>query len=71
MAIPGRSFARFVAPALSLALLVLLAGCSPHAPQSTFDPQGPVARMQLGLFSVLFWAAVFVFVVVEGILVYT
>lgn len=49
----------------------LLTACYPDNPQSTFDATGPVARSQLTLFWVIFWAAVFVFVVVEGILLYT
>jgi cytochrome c oxidase subunit 2 len=38
---------------------------------STFDAQGPVARSQLNLFLIIFWTAVFVFVTVEGALVYS
>ena len=49
---------------------ILFTACYPDNPQSTFDATGPVARSQLTLFWVIFWAAVFVFVVVEGILVY-
>ncbi len=49
---------------------ILLTACYPDNPQSTFDATGPVARSQLTLFWVIFWAAVFVFVVVEGILLY-
>ena len=49
---------------------ILLIACYPGNPQSTFDATGPVARSQLTLFWVIFWAAAFVFVVVEGILVY-
>lgn len=49
---------------------ILFTACYPDNPQSTFDATGPVARSQLTLFWVIFWAAVFVFVVVEGILLY-
>jgi cytochrome c oxidase subunit 2 len=56
---------------LGVVLPAVLAGCTPANPQSTFDAQGPVARMQLRLFYIIFWAAVFVFVSVEGILLYT
>lgn len=56
---------------LLAAIGALLAGCYPDNPQSTFDATGPVAQSQLTLFWIIFWAAVFVFVVVEGILVYT
>ena len=51
-------------------LLAALAGCTPEHNQSTFDTTGPVAESQLRLFYWIFWAAVFVFVVVEGILLY-
>ena len=54
--------------------VVLLAGCqftSPGHPQSTFDPQGPVAERQMELFWIIFWAAMFVMVVVGGGLLYT
>ena len=37
---------------------------------STFDTSGPVARSQLVLFYWIFWAAVFVFVVVGGVILY-
>ena len=57
--------------ALSLLVLALLVtGCFPSHPQSTFDAVGPIARMQLDLFYIIFWMAVLVFVVVEGALVY-
>lgn len=45
-------------------------GRTPETPQSTFDATGPVARMQLGLFWWIFWAATFVFIVVELAFVY-
>ena len=57
--------------AVLLAVGVLaLAACTPGHEQSTFDTTGPIARSQLTLFYWIFWAAVFVFVVVEGILLY-
>ena len=66
-----RSTQVFGAFALVLVLLVvLLAACTPSHEQSTFDASGPVARSQLTLFYWIFWAAVFVFVVVEGALLY-
>ena len=55
--------------ALSLGVLVL-AACTSDAHQTTFDPAGPVARMQQDLFIIVLWAAVFVFVVVEAALIY-
>ena len=55
---------------LTILLLAALAACTPEHNQSTFDTKGPVAESQLQLFYWIFWAAVFVFVVVEGILLY-
>ena len=60
----------YLVPVLLLFIGLLSVACTPSHPQSTFDAAGPVARSQLNLFYVIFWAAVFVFVVVEGILVY-
>ena len=62
---------RLVLIALSALGILLFIGCTPDHPQSTFDVAGPVAEKQRTLFYIIFWAAVFVFVVVEGILVYT
>ena len=61
---------RFLATALLLSVLVLLIGCTLSDPQSTFDAAGPVAEKQLTLFYIILLAAVFVFVVVTGILLY-
>ena len=60
----------YLVSALLLFIGLLSAACTPSHPQSTFDAAGPVARSQLNLFYVIFWAAVFVFVVVEGVLLY-
>ena len=60
--------------AISVFLVILVAGlvsCTPDHPQSTFDAVGDVAKRQLNLFMWIFWAAVIVFVVVEGALIYT
>ena len=62
---------RFVPLALLFPLFLVLAGCTPDHPQSTFDTSGPVARSQLTLFYWIFWAALLVFVVVGGIILYT
>ena len=59
-----------VATLVGIAFVLLLASCTPSHNQSTFDPAGPVADKQLDLFLIIFWAAVFVFVAVEGVLVY-
>jgi len=58
-------------PFLALFGLLLVAGCTPDDPQSTFDAKGPVAQRQLDLFMLAFWAAMFFFVTVGGALLYT
>lgn len=55
---------------IGAALLLVALACFPSHPQSTFDAAGPVARSQLNLFYIIFWVAVVVFVVVQGIMVY-
>lgn len=61
-----------IRPILVLLVPLLLAtGCFPSHPQSTFEAAGPVAESQLQLFYIIFWAAVFVFVVVNGAFIYT
>lgn len=62
--------ARYIGATLLLITVLLLVGCTPEHPQSTFDTQGPVARSQLTLFYWIFWAAVFVFIIVGGALLY-
>jgi cytochrome c oxidase subunit 2 len=52
-------------------LLFIVSACSSSDPQSTFFPSGPVADQQLSLFWLIFWLAVAVFIVVEGILLYS
>ena len=52
-------------------ILFLFSSCTPDHLQSTFDTSGPVAESQLTLFYWIFWAAVVVFVVVVGALLYT
>ena len=61
---------RVIGMALLVACIAVLAACTPSHPQSTFDTAGPVARTQLVNLYLIFWAAVFVFVVVGGILLY-
>jgi cytochrome c oxidase subunit 2 len=49
----------------------LFSGCLwLDGPQSTFDPEGPVAREQLKLFYVTCWVTLFIFVVVGAVLAY-
>ena len=49
---------------------MLAAGYEPTLHQSTFDAQGPVAKMQRDLFWIIFWSATVIFIIVEGILFY-
>jgi cytochrome c oxidase subunit 2 len=57
--------------ALALVLVPLLAGCTASNPMSTLDPRGPYAAHILNLLTPVFWAAAVVFVLVEGLLVYS
>jgi len=52
------------------ALLFVMMGCNPESPQSTFDTHGPVAEIQKNVFMFTFWIAVFVFIIVEGGIIY-
>ncbi|MBI2170760.1 MAG: cytochrome c oxidase subunit II [Chloroflexi bacterium] len=61
---------RLIILASLMLVTVLWSGCYPSNPQSTFDPAGRIAREQLTLFQIIFWTAAFVFVVVEGALIY-
>ena len=57
--------------ALSILVVLVIAGCTPSHAQSTFDTSGPVAESQLILFYWIFWAALIVFIAVSGALMYT
>jgi cytochrome c oxidase subunit 2 len=50
----------------AIGLLLLLGACAPDATQDTLQPKGPYAEKLKDLFIPVFWVAVFVFVVVEG-----
>ena len=50
----------------AIGLLLLLGACAPNATQDTLQPKGPYAEKLKDLFVPVFWVAVFVFVVVEG-----
>ena len=52
-------------------VVLLLAACNSSSPQSTFDAAGPVAREQLKLFWIIFWAAMIVFALVMSIMIYS
>ena len=67
----GRAMGRFGRrAALLLALLLAGTGCASDAPQSALDPAGPYAELLDNLFVPVFWVAVVVFVLVEGVIVY-
>jgi cytochrome c oxidase subunit II len=53
-----------------LALAIAFAACAPHASQDTLKPAGPFAREEKDLFVPVFWVAVAVFVIVEGLIVF-
>lgn len=55
--------------AVAAGLLVVAAGCGPY-PQSSLHPVSDMSGMIDDLFRTIFWWAVVVFVVVEGLLVY-
>lgn len=55
----------WAAPAL------VLAACSGSGPQTSLDPAGPIAEKIDGLWLLVFWIAVVVFVLVEAALVYS
>jgi cytochrome c oxidase subunit II len=57
--------------ALTTALLALAACAGPQATQTTVIPQGDHARRIYDLLVPIFWMAIAVFVVVEGLLIYT
>ena len=64
-------FPRFLGAAAALSGTVLLSGCFwLDGPQSTFDPNGPVARRQMELFYTTCWVSLFIFVVVGAVLAY-
>jgi cytochrome c oxidase subunit II len=48
---------------------LLLASC--NSPQTILNPQGPVANSEAGLFWFILWVATFIFVLVEGALIYS
>ncbi len=66
----NRRFFHIAVPIGILAIGLLLVGCYPNNPQSTFDAAGPVAEKQLTLFYYIFWAMAFVFVVFTAAFLY-
>src|SRR6266516_717465 len=66
-----RSKVRPATAALVGGLALLLSSCGrTNLPQDTFNPAGPVARTEAGLYWFVFWIAVVVFVLVQGLLVF-
>ncbi|HLG50971.1 MAG TPA: cytochrome c oxidase subunit II [Chloroflexota bacterium] len=51
-------------------LALLISGCG-TGPQSALAPAGPVGMREAGLYNLIFWMAVVVFVLVEGLLLFT
>lgn len=56
---------------LLLVLILVLTGCSATDPGNTSQTAGPVAAAEFGVYNLIFWMAVAVFIVVEGLLFYT
>lgn len=54
---------------LLVLVMVVVAGCASNAPQDTLDPAGPNANRELGLYQLVFWVAVVVFVLVQGLVI--
>jgi cytochrome c oxidase subunit 2 len=61
---------RGVWTALLTVLGLFLVACAKNAPQDTLAPVGPVAEQADNLFRPVFWIAVVIFFLVEGMLVY-
>jgi cytochrome c oxidase subunit 2 len=53
------------------AAALVVSACDKAHPQTTLNPQGPVAQKMQNLFNPVFWIAVFVFVLVEGLIIFT
>lgn len=67
-----KPFLRVAGPLVIVLALMLLAGCGAYeAPQTTLDPQASSSRIILDLYKVIGVMAVIVFVVVEGLLIYS
>jgi cytochrome c oxidase subunit 2 len=56
---------RLVPLALVMPLVLLVSACASHAPQTTLEPKGPIARSIDNLFNGVFLVAMFVFFFVE------
>ncbi len=60
---------KLVRTALLTGLAILLTGCA--GDQSMLDPKGPFAAKPDDLFMLVFWIAVVVFVLVQGLIIFT
>lgn len=60
---------RFSRGAMLVGGALAASACAEDAPLDTLNPAGPIARQIDGLWDVVFWLAVAVFVVVEGLIV--
>lgn len=68
----GKRWSRLASMAVLATAALLLASCAMEsAPQTMFAPQGNSADEILKLFRPVFWVAVGVFVLVEGLLIYS
>ena len=66
----ARSWRRWLKRAPLFVVLSLLAtACAKDAPQDALDPAGPIARQADNLFRPVFWIAVVIFVLVEGLVI--
>jgi cytochrome c oxidase subunit II len=75
MRIPRRSHTNFVKAGAFAAMVLLLAGCASavglDGPDTTINPAGEPAQRIVDLMVPIFWMGLGVFVVVEGLLLYT
>src|SRR5689334_15347401 len=62
---------RFLIAALAAGATLLLAACGTEQPQTTFSAQGSSAREILTLYNIVFYVAIGVFVIVEGVLIFS
>lgn len=52
-------------------IIPLITGCANADPGNTASPAGPVARIEVDLYNLIFWMAIGVFIVVGGLLLWT
>jgi cytochrome c oxidase subunit 2 len=62
---------RLIVGGLTATLMLLVSGCAQNLPQNTLHPSGPIAKHINSLFWPVFWIAVGVFFLVEGLLVFS